>query len=246
MLAKCAARWPRVEQKKPCSRDSVPGGVTWSSAYERGYGAAILSAVHTVESATDIACDLAQAWLRALPAWETHPMTANGSVSGHRGPTLVSEADCVLHFARFLNQAGIPWEDMHLELSRVQSMFAVTHPTFVNAYKWRVDLAVVPRDALAAAAPPFADDSFRFDAFYEFKLASAFWLHGKPFGHPAKLRENVDRDVDKVGRYVELGLCHRAYVIVFEECDHGFGEVGAGADSPALPGVGVHVIRGWG
>ena len=173
-----------------------------------------------VAQATDVACHLAEDWLRALPAWEIHPVTADGGVSGHRGPTLISEADCVLHFARFLNQAGVPWEDMHLELSRVKSMFGSTHPA--SGSTWRVDLAVVSPEALARAKPPLADDWFRFDAFYEFALASSFWLHGSRYGHPAKMRTKVAQDVTKVGRYIDLGLCRRAYVIVFEECDHEF------------------------
>ena len=201
-----------------------------------------MNAIAGIGPVTEAACDLAEAWLRGLPAWETHPSTSDGSVSGHRGPTLVSEADCVLHFARFLNDAGVPWEDMHLELSRVKSMFAMTHPTFAEGHKWRVDLAVVARDKLASAAPPLVDNSFRFDAFYEFALASSFWLHGNAFGQPTKLREKVAHDVTKIARYVELGLCDQAYVIVFEECDHGF----AANPLPTLaPDVRVRILRGW-
>lgn len=44
-------------------------------------------------------------------------VNAGGSVSAHFGPTILSEHDCVLHYARFLNQVGVAWEDMHLELS---------------------------------------------------------------------------------------------------------------------------------
>jgi hypothetical protein len=198
-----------------------------------------------VAEATDVACRLTEAWLRTLPAWESHPATADGGVSGNRGPTLVSEADCVLQFARFLNQAGVAWEDMHLELPRVKWMFAdATHRTFVESYNWRVDLAVVSRDALAGAKPPLTDESFRFDAFYEFALASSFWLHGTKYGYPATLRRKVADDVRKVGRYVELGLCHRGYVIVFEECDHDFA-AGGGSWGALDPNVSVHILRGW-
>jgi hypothetical protein len=203
-----------------------------------------MKAAETTARATDVACDLAEAWLRGLPAWEMHPVTADGNVSGARGPTLISEADCVLHFARFLNEAGLAWEDMHLELSRVKSLFAITHPTFVEALNWRADLAVVSRQALDRARPPFVDDSFRFDAFYEFALASSFWLHGSPYGHPQKMRDKVAGDVLKVGRYVDLGLCHHAYVIVYEECDHGFGS-DAGLFGQLYPNVSVRILRGW-
>lgn len=168
----------------------------------------------TIDSATQAACELGEAWLRRLPAWEKHPVTADGSVSGNYGPTLASEADCALRFARFLNQAGVAWEDMHPELTRVKWMYAITHPTFAHHYNWRVDLALTSREALGRANPPLADDTFRFDAFYEFKLASAYWLHGASYGQPAKLRDSVAEDVRKVTRYVDPRsvpprICHR-------------------------------------
>lgn len=172
-------------------------------------------------------------------------MTASGSVSGHRGPTIVSEADCVLHFARFLNEAGIAWEDMHLELSRVKSMFAETHPAWQSTNRWRVDLAVSDRKALAAAQPPLTDTSYRFDAFYEFALASSYWLHGASYGEPAKLQAKVAAEVIKVAQYVALGLCHRAYVVVFEECDHRFTDGYAASVAAQHPNVEVKVLKGW-
>ena len=195
-----------------------------------------------VAAATDRACALTEAWMKTLPEWGTHPRTPDGSVSGGRGPTLLSEADCVLHFARFLNEAGVRWEDMHLEASRVKSLFAATHPTFVQDHRWRVDLAVVSWQELTDAAPPLRDNSFQFDAFYEFALASSFWLHGSSYGHPLKMREKVAADVLKVSRYVELGLCHDAYMVVFEECDHGF-DVAA---SELPPHVHLKLLQGWG
>jgi hypothetical protein len=198
----------------------------------------------TVAAATARACVLTEAWLKTVPAWSVHPKTASGSVAGHRGPTIVSEADCVLHFARFLNQAGVPWEDMHLELSRVQSMYAGTHPAWTMPARWRVDLAVVDRDALSKAQPPL-HDSFRFDAFYEFALGSAYWLHGATYGEPAKTRAKVASDVEKVARYVEHGLCHRAYVIVFEECDFGFARDYQASVAASWPGVEIIILKGW-
>jgi hypothetical protein len=198
-----------------------------------------------VAEATDQACELAEDWLRTLPEWHVHPMTADGSVSGHRGPTIVSEGDCVLHFARFLNEAGLPWEDMHLELSRVKSLYANTHPAWQAKTRWRVDLAVASREALSAARPPLSDGAFRFDAFYEFALASSYWLYGASFGAPASTRAKVATDVLKVARYVELELCHRAYVIVFEECDHAFPRELAESVAVQHPGVELRVLRGW-
>ena len=77
-------------------------------------------------------------WLCALPEWPTHPVNASRSVSAHYGPTILSEHDCVMHYARFLSQAGVAWEDMHLELSPGQWMYETT-----GASPKRIDLAVV-------------------------------------------------------------------------------------------------------
>lgn len=86
------------------------------------------------------ASDLMGAWLAGLPPWHSHPRNASGSVSAHSGPTILSEHDCVMHFARFLAQAGVPWEDLHLELSPGQWMYQAKP----NAPRpKRVDLAIV-------------------------------------------------------------------------------------------------------
>lgn len=77
-------------------------------------------------AAIDEAATRMSAWLRDLPAWSRHPVNASGSVSAHLGPTLLSEHDCVLHFARHLRDVGVPWEDMHLELSPGQWMYKPT------------------------------------------------------------------------------------------------------------------------
>ena len=196
-------------------------------------------------SRVEEACAATQRWLGKLPAWNEHIVVGGGSVASDHGPTLLSEADCVLHFARHLSSAGVPWENMHLELSRSKLFFAALHPAADVKPSWRVDLAVVDRDALLAAQPPFADDRFRFDAFFEFALAGNFWQHGAPYGHPKKLREKVAVDVEKVGRYLEAGLCDRAYVVVFEECDHAFPDGYADAVASMHPGVEVRVLRGW-
>lgn len=196
-------------------------------------------------SRVDEACRLAEQWLCSLPPWNEHIVVGGGSVASNHGPTLLSEADCVLQFARHLNDAGVPWEDMHFELSRSKLFYMAPHPAAAVRPSWRVDLAIASRDALLAAQPPFSDDRYRFDAFFEFALGGNFWQHGAAYGHPKKLREKVQDDVEKVGRYVEHGLCELAYVIVFEECDHSFPGEYAQAVASARPGVQVRILKAW-
>jgi hypothetical protein len=193
----------------------------------------------------DEACASAARWLAELPAWNEHIVVGGGSVASNHGPTLLSEADCVLQFARHLNAAGVPWESMHFELSRSKWLYGAPHPAADLKPSWRVDLAIVDRGALLEAQPPFGDDRFHFDAFFEFALAGNFWLHGAAYGHPKKLRKKVAADVEKVGGYLQAGLCDHAYVIVFEECDHAFPDGYADSVASTHPGVEVHVLRGW-
>ena len=141
-------------------------------------------------------------WLRALPEWPSHPVNATGTVSAHFGPTLLSEHDCVLHFARFLADAGLPWEDMHLELSPGQWMYEAQSA----ARPKRIDLAIMPRDQLAAAPLPAATGALPLDAVFEFALASNFWQHGA--GSPRPMLSKVNADVAKVAEYLQLRPGH--------------------------------------
>jgi len=158
---------------------------------------------------------LMAAWLRALQPWPSHPVNATGTVSAHFGPTILSEHDCVLHYARFLADAGVAWEDIHLELSPGQWMYETA-----GAKPKRIDLAIAPRDRLAAAPMPAARGAFPLDAVFELALASSFWQHGAGWLKPVLAK--VDADVAKVGEYLHAGLATRGYVLVVEECDHGF------------------------
>jgi hypothetical protein len=193
--------------------------------------------------AIEQACEGAEEWLASLPEWPAH-IVADDSVSSHFGPTILSEADCVLQFARHLHEAGVPWEDMHFELSRSKWLFAAPHPAMVDRVRWRTDLAVVRRDDLMAAQLPDSSGAFAFDAFLEFKLASNHWKFGPPYGDPARTRSAVEEDIAKVSAYVERGLCRVAYVVVFEECDHEF-PPGFEAAAEATPGIRVRRLRGW-
>lgn len=116
----------------------------------------------------DDACQACQKWFRKLPAF---PKQVNlKTVVGFRGPTLLSEHDCVIHFARFLREAGVAWKDMHLELSLSRWMFEPRHPAAPAPGRrpWRVDLALVRRDDLRDAKLPTPDTTFQFEAFLEF------------------------------------------------------------------------------
>ena len=63
------------------------------------------------EQAIEEACRLAKVWYRKLPQF---PDRVNlGSVVGFKYPAILSEHDCVMHFARFLHEAGVEWNDMH-------------------------------------------------------------------------------------------------------------------------------------
>ena len=169
----------------------------------------------TLDEQIAAAADRMAAWLRELPAWPKHPTNASGSVSAHFGPTILSEHDCVMHFARFLNDAGVPWEDMHLELSPGQWMYDTT-----GAKPKRIDLAVIPPARLTAAGLPVPAGGLPLDAVFEFALASNYWQHGG--GGPKPLKAKVDADVAKVAEYLNSGLAARGYVVVIEECDHSF------------------------
>jgi hypothetical protein len=195
------------------------------------------------EEAIETACVRAEAWYRELPAF---PNRVNlGSVVGGKHPALVSEHDCVIHFARFLNEAGVAWEDMHHQVSRSRWLFEPTHAAS-DAGRWCVDLALLRSADFLAASLPSTDSSFQFDASLEFAYLGDYWmLPGvHPYGQPAKGRLKVENDVDKVGRYIAADVCRAGYVIVFEECDSGFADGFAG-QAEARTGCRVRFIRGY-
>jgi hypothetical protein len=189
-------------------------------------------------AAIDAAATRMSAWLRELPAWSRHPVNASGSVSAHLGPTILSEHDCVLHFARLLHDAGVPWEDMHLELSPGQWMYKPT----AKVRPKRIDLAVVERARLAGSPLPVAVGEFRLEAVFEFALASNYWQFGT--GSPHALVSKVDGDVAKVGEYLRSGIADRGYVVVVEECDHRL-RPSLLEDARAQHGVELLLLRCW-
>ena len=168
--------------------------------------------------AVEDACATTASWLTQLPAWPHHPTNASGSVSAHFGPTILSEHDCVMQFARHLSGVGVPWEDIHLEFSPAQWMF--DKPDGSELRPKRIDLAVVSRERLLAASLPTPIGSFRLDAVIEFALASDYWEFGA--GSKRKIREKIADDITKVEEYLVSGLADHGFVIVVEETDHGF------------------------
>jgi hypothetical protein len=191
-----------------------------------------------IENSVATAAARMEDWLRGLPEWQSHPTNESRTVSAHFGPTILSEHDCVLHFARFLAEGGVGWEDLHLELSPGQWMY---HRGGGAAPK-RVDLAVVAPDRLAAASLPVNLGALRLDAVFEFALASNYWRFGA--GSPRRLVRKVDGDVAKVGEYLSTGLAERGYVVVVEECDHRFSPSYAD-DARTSLGVEVLLLRSW-
>src|SRR5205814_1060762 len=138
--------------------------------------------------------------------------------------------------ARFLNEAGVLWEDMHMELSPGQWMYDATGPK-----PKRIDLAVIPPDRLADVGLPVPAGGLSLDAVFEFALASNYWQFGG--GSPQVLRAKVDDDVTKVAEYLRSGLAARGYVVVIEECDHSLPS--GYADDARAAGVEVLLLQQW-
>lgn len=67
------------------------------------------------EDAIEDACRRAEQWFRRLPSFD--PRVNLHSVVGRKHPAILSEQDCVINFARFLNEAGVPWDAIHHEVS---------------------------------------------------------------------------------------------------------------------------------
>jgi hypothetical protein len=194
----------------------------------------------TIKQAIEDACEATTAWLTQLPSWPHHPTNASGSVSSHYGPTILSEHDCVMQFARHLHDLGVPWEDIHLEFSPAQWLFE--KPAESELRPKRIDLAVVSRERLLATSFPTRIGGFQLDAVIEFALASNYWEFGA--GSKRAIRQKIARDILKVEEYLQSGLVTHGFVIVIEETDHGFPSAW---DEPVdhATGVRTRVLRRW-
>jgi hypothetical protein len=201
------------------------------------------------ETAIEEACRLTEDWLRALPAFE--PRVNLGSVVGHKYAAILSEQDCVIHFARFLNEAGVPWEAIHHQVAISRWIFDKPHPAATASTpgerRRRIDLALLRSEDFLAARLPAVDSEFQFDAFLEFGYLSDYWkLPGARVfgGDPVRGRTKVATDVQKISHHLATGACRVGYVIVYEECDWGFEETFE-ADVGADHRCRVRFIRGY-
>jgi len=176
------------------------------------------------DSAIETAVRQAEAWFRALPEFKRRVNL--GSVVGRRRPAILSEHDCVMNFARFLNEAGVAWDAIHHQVSCSRWLFDGSHPAaragLVGKKRWCADLGLVKtEDFLKAELPAKLAGGFQFDAFLEFAYLSDFFtlpsVH--PYGHPAKYRQKVSDDVAKIASYLATSVCRSGYVVVFAECD---------------------------
>jgi hypothetical protein len=67
------------------------------------------------DSAIEAACVRAEEWYRTLRPFVSRVNL--GSVVGRKYPVLLSEQDCVIHFARFLGEVGVEWDAIHHQVS---------------------------------------------------------------------------------------------------------------------------------
>lgn len=199
-----------------------------------------------LEHAIEETCLMAENWYRSLPHF---PSRVNlDSVVGFRHPAILSEQDCVLTFARILNQAGVPWDAIHSEVSVSRWLFDEPHPgASKGKSRWRVDLALIDSEYFLAAELPARAPGFQFDAFIEFAYVSDAWAvdGATPWGEPMKSRAKVEADVEKIARYLEGGVCRLGYAVVFEEAELGF-PAGFAAEIEARTGCRLRFIRGYG
>lgn len=203
------------------------------------------------EAAIEAACKRADEWYRSLPRFEPRPIAGGGSVIGWRQPAILSERDCVINFARCLHEEGVSWDAIHHEVSISRWMFDAPHPAATamtdTKLRRRVDLVLVKTEDFLAAQLPATESGFQFDAFLEFGYLTDYWkVPGARIfgGDPARGREKVEADVEKIGRHLATGACRLGYVIVFEECDWGFEEKFA-AEAEARNGARLRFIRSY-
>jgi hypothetical protein len=209
----------------------------------------VTSDASLAETAIEEACRRTEEWFRALPAFD--PRVNLGSVVGHKYPALLSEQDGVIHFARFLNEAGVTWEAIHHQVAISRWIFDAPHAAATTMTpgerRRRIDLALLRSDEFLSAKLPATEPGFQFDAFLEFKYLSDYWTLPKAqvFGRdPVRGRQNVEADVQKMTRHLGTGACRLGYVIVFEECDWGFEEAFA-ANTEASSACRVRFIHGY-
>lgn len=201
-------------------------------------------AANKLEKQIATALKSTERWMRKQPSWpEGNLRGATGSAVSPRGPAILSQADCVLQFARHLNDAGVSWKDIHISISPAQWL---VNPARLGAKPPMIDLAVADRDKLAKRTEPFSPGKkkdFLFDAVFEFRLASNSWDRPLPRGKqakpPARVATGVRADIAKVKTYLDSMLARRGYVVVIEEADHDW-DRGDGKD---VDGLSIHYLK---
>ena len=201
---------------------------------------------HWADDAIDEALHLAEHWFRNLPAFENRVNL--GTVVGRKHPAILSEQDCVMNFARFLHEVGVPWDAIHHQVSDSRWLFESPHPAAAGgpSKRWCVDLALLKSEDFLAAHLPAKEPGFQFDAFLEFAYLSDFFtIPGvQRYGEPEKSRQKVSDDVQKIAIYLRSGVCRTGYVIVFEECNCRFPDTFV-ADAEGQYGCRVRFVRGY-
>jgi len=204
------------------------------------------------EAPIEAACRRAREWFRSLPAFPTRAVVGGGQVVGRRSPGILSERDCVINFARFLNEEGVPWDAIHHEVPMSRWIFEEPHPAAramtPTQRRRRLDLVLVKTEDFLATELPVTAPGFQFEAILEFGFFSDYWqVPGARIfsGDPAGSRGKVSADVEKVGLHLSTGACRLGYVVVFEECDWGFEETLAADAEANHHGCRVRFIRSF-
>ncbi|MGH2958575.1 MAG: hypothetical protein ACRDKE_03150 [Solirubrobacterales bacterium] len=183
-------------------------------------------------------------WLRKQPTWKTgHLANKKDTAVSPRGPAILSQADAVMQFARFLNKQGVAWRDIHVDVSPAQWL---VDPTTGRKRPQRIDLAIVDRDRLAKRTSPFSparDKDFLFDAIFEFQLASSSWTRPRKSGRvpkpPVRIEKSINAEVKKMGSYLRDLWANRGYVVVIEEADYGWKR----PSDASKDGLSVHYLK---
>ena len=171
-------------------------------------------------------------WIARQPAWKGGNLkSASGRAISNRGPAILSEADAVLQFSRFLNKHGVPWKDIHIQVAPGQWL---VDKSVAGQSPPKIDLVIVDRDRLAKRAAPLRrhkTEDFLFDAACEFTLV----------GNSRKSlpKKAIVRDRDRVRRYLDDLWARRGYVVVIEEGELGGEREGAAATD----GLSVHHLQ---
>ena len=136
------------------------------------------------------------------PSGPSHPVNALGSVSAHYGPTILSEHDCVMHYARFLAD-GQACLGGHAPGAQPRTVDVRNH--------WRQPQAHRPRRSWHPGGWPPRGCPCPPARCRSTPSSSSPWpaTTGGSAAAPRAMRVKVDQDVDKVAEYLRTGLAAR-------------------------------------